>query len=366
VNRFHCHVNVVTSHTTNDESFDAQFSGNGMNIIRSGERLLDWKYQRFPEFLKKYWYLNQQILKCAPGTVHCGDLFPQALSGYLLQKKYGLPYLVYVHGDEMSQTENRRLQPLIRNQIYKKADVLIAANQFSYDRILKITEREENLYLLTPGVDMQEFFPGVVTKEIVDARHLLPGPVILTVARLVPRKGHEMVLRSIKPLLKHFPDMQYLIVGDGPGRAQLESIVKCLDMQRNVQFVGNVAHQQLGDYYRAADVFVMTNKTEPGGDIESFGMVFIEAGACGKPVIGGKSGGTSEAIVHGVTGFLCTPEDQAQVTRAIEMLLRNPELAKKMGMAGYQRAVDKFDWESRAERLYEIDMSLHGYRTYRQ
>lgn len=351
-------IDVLTSHAEGDEQFDRQLVGSGLSVIREGERLPDWKYQRALAFMNKYFQISEQLKESPPETLHCGDLFPQALAGYWLNRSRNIPYLVFVHGDEIAQTQGRRLQPHVRNVIYRNANAVIAANTYAYNQLHKILCNEHRLHLLTPGVDQNEFYPGPSSQELLDQWDLAPGPVLLTVARLVPRKGHEIVLRSLPLLVKEFPMLRYLIVGNGPERAHLMELVKQLGLEENVHFVGDISHHNLGDYYRAADIFVMMNRTEPGGDIESFGMVFIEAGASAKPVIGGRSGGTSESVLHGETGFLCDPNDREEITRTLLLLLHSPELRQRMGASGLARARNEFDWESRAAHLHEITQSM--------
>jgi phosphatidylinositol alpha-1,6-mannosyltransferase len=208
--------------------------------------------------------------------------------------------------------------------------------------------------MITPGVDFDRFYPAAPPTWLNSKYQLGNGPVLLTVGRLVRKKGHDTILSCLPQVVKEFPTLRYLIVGDGPERSRLEHLTSTLGLTETVVFTGNVPHSQLGDYYRASDIFCMINQMDSTGDVETFGMVFLEANATGKPVIGGKSGGTAQSIVDGQTGLLCEPEQPAQTAKYLLLLLRDVALRERIGKAGLQRVRQDFDWTSRAAQLLEI------------
>jgi phosphatidylinositol alpha-1,6-mannosyltransferase len=159
-------------------------------------------------------------------------------------------------------------------------------------------------------------------------------------------------------IVGEFPGLRYVIAGDGPERPVLERQVAEAGLAGHVIFAGDVPHERLGDYYRSADVFAMANCTDAGGDVESFGMTFVEANACGKPVIGGRSGGTGAAVSEDITGLLCTPGNAEEFAAALTLLLRDPGLRQRMGRAGACRAQKQFQWESRARELHAITQAM--------
>ena len=351
-------VMVHTSHCAGETAFDGAAAQTGLHIRRQGERLIDWKFKRVPSFACKALLTAVIAARARPAALHCGDLFPQALSGAMLTLITRFPSLVFVHGDEVSQTEGRRLQPKIRNAIYRGADAVVAANSYAYERVAAILGSTDRLTLITPGVDLRVFRPAGRPEWLTAKYSLGGGPVLLTVARLVQKKGHETVLRALPATLREFPGVRYLIVGQGPERSRLRRLAEELGIAANVVFVGDVPHEELGDFYRACDIFVMPNQRDTTGDVESFGMVFIEAGAAGKPVIGGRSGGTAQSIVEGKTGFLSAPGDAAQLARRLTLLLRDRGLCQRMGSAGLYRARNEFSWDCRAAQLAEVHQTI--------
>jgi phosphatidylinositol alpha-1,6-mannosyltransferase len=171
----------------------------------------------------------------------------------------------------------------------------------------------------------------------------------MTVARLVPRKGIDSVLRALQVLLSRFPTLTYAIVGDGPDRARLMALSDSLGVSAHVRFSSRVGHD-LVDYYNACDLFVMPAREETG-DIEGFGLVFLEAGACEKPVIGARAGGVVDAIIDGVTGLLVAPDDITALAHAIDSCLSDPASARAMGHAARERILRECSWAQAADRI---------------
>ena len=154
--------------------------------------------------------------------------------------------------------------------------------------------------------------------------------VLLTVGRVVPRKGMDTIIRALPSLIETFPDLHYLLVGRGEYRATLEALAAELGVSDHVTFVGSVADGELVEHYRLCDLFVMPNRELPNHDTEGFGLVFLEANACGKPVIGGRAGGVVEAVRDGENGLLVNGDDVADVSRAIASVLGDEALADRL------------------------------------
>jgi phosphatidylinositol alpha-1,6-mannosyltransferase len=351
-------VTVLTKKVPGWREFDLSESSDRFRILRHFHPLPDWRYQQMPKFLPDLVNAAVTVSAGAFDCLHCGDLFPQALNGVFLRKMFNLPLLVFCHGDEISQTDRRRYQPRVRDFIYRHADAIIAANQFACDGLARIGIPEERVHKLTPGVNLDEFHPRPPRRDLIERYGLEGHKVLLTVARLVPRKGHKIVLDALPQVMREVPNLKYLIAGDGPEKARLQEQARQLGLQDAVIFVGDVAHHEVCDYYNLCDVFIMANRLEAGGDVESFGMVFTEANAAGKAVIGGRSGGTSEAVLDGKTGFLVDPESAEEISQRLLLLLKNEHLCGRMGSAGLDRVRTEFNWSTRADAIHEISAEL--------
>jgi phosphatidylinositol alpha-1,6-mannosyltransferase len=155
------------------------------------------------------------------------------------------------------------------------------------------------------------------------------------------------------------PDVSYLIVGRGRCRVELEQLATALGVRDRVIFAGGVSNDDLPHVFALSDVFVMPSRQELKA-VEGFGLVFLEAAACGKPVVGGRSGGIPDAIVDGVTGFLVHPTDHEDIARGLARLLTDEELATRLGQQGRRRVVEEFAWGRVASRVQEILQSVRG------
>jgi phosphatidylinositol alpha-1,6-mannosyltransferase len=351
-------VTLLTKKVPGWRQFDALECSAQFRIRRRFEPLSNWKYWQLPKALPQLGHATAAAMTGHYDSLHCGDLFPQALTGVLLSKVFRLPLLVFCHGDEISQTDQRRYQPRVRDFIYRQAHAIVAANQFAYDRLLQIGILKERIHKLTPGVNFEDFQPRPRRDDLIERYGLQGKKVLLTVARLVPRKGHKIVLQSLPAVLREVPDLKYLIVGDGPEKSDLRALVSLLHLDDAVTFIGDVHHDQVCDFYNLCDIFIMVNRLEVGGDVESFGMAFTEANAVGKPVIGGRSGGTAEAVIDGETGFLVAPDCAKEVSDRLLLLLKDDQLRKVMGAAGFDRMRAEFNWSSRGQALRRISAAL--------
>jgi phosphatidylinositol alpha-1,6-mannosyltransferase len=179
--------------------------------------------------------------------------------------------------------------------------------------------------------------------------------VILTTGNLVARKGHDMVLRALARLDTEIANVTYLVVGDGPARSDLESLATALGVRDRVVFAGRALDADLPALYALADVFVMASRERRDeNDVEGFGIVYLEAAACGKPVIGGRSGGIPEAVVDGVTGLLVDPSDPDDIAKTLASVLADSELAARLGLQGHARVVRDFTWARAADRMHDV------------
>lgn len=350
-------VTILTKKVPGWEQFDLAAERANLHIIRHFRPLPDLHARHLPKIL---FPLGEAFARVAGGGVniiHAGDLYPPGLIAVWLKKIFGLPYLAYCHGEDITLTEHRRFQRPVRNMIYRNANAVVAACEFARQHLLQIGLPESRIFKITPGVDWERFAPRPVSESLRRKLGIGSQIVVLTVARLTPRKGHANVLRAFARVLPHVPDAAYLIVGTGPERESLERLAAELGIAHAVRFTGYVAEEELGDYYNLCDIFAMINQ-ETDGDIEGFGMVFLEANAAGKPVLGGRSGGTADSILDGETGFLIDPLAPDQLAENLRALLESRELRMRLGQAGLRRAQADFSWSTRADMLHEISLAM--------
>jgi phosphatidylinositol alpha-1,6-mannosyltransferase len=208
---------------------------------------------------------------------------------------------------------------------------------------------------LTPGVDTSEFYPGAGGQAIRERLGVADRPVVVCVSRMVPRKGQDTLIHAWPLVLANIPGAILLLVGDGPYRDRLERMARHLGVAGSVIFAGAPSRAELPAYFDAGDVFAMPCRTRRRGlDVEGLGMVFLEAAAAGRPVVGGDSGNSADAIRDGETGYVVSGRSVADLAERLNRLLTDPGAAKAMGEKGVAWVHQEWRWEIIARRFGEI------------
>lgn len=277
----------------------------------------------------------RSLRRVRPQVIHAGTLLPAGLTAFVLALVFRLPYAVHVYGTDLTTNKRSWLMQRVALTVLRQARRVITISDFSTGHAIALGVAKSRVVRILPRVDAHRFLPA--PRE--------PGRTLLTVARLVPRKGHDVVLRALALVLARMPDVQYRIAGDGPERARLERQAADLGVAHAVRFLGVVAN--VVECYQACDVFIMISREEER-EVEGFGIASIEASACAKPVIAGRSGGVADAVIDGVTGLLVAPDDVDGVAAAILELLADPARCAQLGRQGRQRVLDCLQPEAAA------------------
>jgi phosphatidylinositol alpha-1,6-mannosyltransferase len=262
-------------------------------------------------------------------------------------RKAGIPYSLHAHGLEVCFPFYGSLSRW-RREDFCGAKEIIANSRGTAELVKSLFGNDNPIRIVNPGVGSMPDHQ-IIAREATKLKGELNLPdenLLLSVARLVPRKGIDVVLRSVKELKPEYPDLHYLVVGDGPERTNLYRLAMDLGIEESVKFLGEVDEKTKWAMYGLCDVFIMPNRLMNGTNWEGFGIVFLEAALLSKPSIGGNNGGVPDAIEHGITGLLVDPENQKEVTLALARLLRDPKLRQGMGRAGEERARTRFNWKS--------------------
>jgi phosphatidylinositol alpha-1,6-mannosyltransferase len=279
------------------------------------------------------------------------SLFARKLTGY--PKKI----VVAAHGRELlfnpyeAEPFHGTYERARRNTM-RRVDRFVAVSRYTASLLEDLHVQPERIEVVNSGTDPAYFRP-LDAGELKNRLQLEGQRVLLTVARLVERKGVDTTLRALPRVIASVPDLTYLIVGQGPDQSRLEMLAKELGVSANVRFVGRVPYAELPLYYNACDAFVMPSRNEPP-DVEGFGVVFLEANACNKPVIGAYSGGIPDAIIEGETGLLVPPNDPDALATAILKLVGNQEYAKRLGEQGRESVLRRGHWDYVAGGAYDV------------
>lgn len=291
-------------------------------------------------------------------TVIFGAAAPLALLAKPLRALGVEQIIAFTHGHEAGWAKTPGTKQALK-KIGNDVDVLTYLTQYTKQEISKglSSTAVANMRQLLPAVDPQFFNPGnqVAGSQLREQVGFANRPTIVSVSRLMSRKGHDELIKAMPELKKRIPGIALLIVGDGSYRNNLEKLITKLDLELDVYLTGKVPYLELPAWYGAGDVFVMPCRTRKAGwDVEGLGIVYLEASATGLPVIAGDSGGAPEAVAQGKSGFVVGGTDQQALIEKIELLFADEKLRKEMGEFGRQWILDSWTWDKPYARLQKL------------
>lgn len=303
----------------------------------------DFFYKIFwPRWFKIFFKLiklnrREKILR-----LYISHILPMGYVAYLLKIIFRIPYVIFFHGLDVRFAGAHRWKKYWLRNIINRAEAVIANSEYTKNEILKaISPRHLKIKVITPS---PKFFGNTVWRD--------REPLILSVARLVPRKGLDIALKSFAKIKEQIPEAKYFIVGDGPEQGRLRSLIDSLSLKESARLLGAVPEETLAKLYRRAALFLFPVR-EFSYDVEGFGIAPLEASAHGVPVVASKSGGVGEAVSDGVTGILVPPDNVDALTEASIFILKNPALSKTMSEAGIRWGA-KFSSEAQTRKLMSI------------
>jgi len=257
----------------------------------------------------------------------------------LISRATGAPTVQYFHAKEIGA------KPGLAAFAARQARAAIAVSAYTSDLVAATGARPADTRLIPPGVDLP-----TVTAPLPE-----PRPTLLTIARLEDRyKGHDVIIRALPLIRAAVPDVQWVVIGDGPLRSGLEHLAASHGVADATRFLGAVSDEERNSWLRRASLLAMPSRL-PDGDFagEGFGIVYLEAGAYGKPVLAGNVAGALDAVADGESGLLVDPGDHLAVAAGATKLLRDRELAERLGAAGAERARE-FAWPRICERVQAL------------
>ncbi len=333
-------VVVATTPHAGDREFDAC---QPFRIVRMDDRVLLPR----PKVARQVRSLAAEV---GAGLVILDPAFPLGVIGPHL----GCRYAVIVHGAEITVPGRLPGSRTLMRRVLREAAHVVAGGGYPSQEARRVAGDDLSLSLVPPGVDLQRFSPCddvARAKARADAGLPVGGRLVLGLSRLVPRKGFDALVRAAARLAPGRPDLVVAIAGTGRDRARLERLAA--STHAPVRFLGLVPDERVPGLMGAADVFAVPCRTRWCGlEQEGFGMVFLEAAACGVAQVAGRSGGAPEAVADGRTGTVVDrPRDPAAVAAALVPLLDDPDLRRRQGTAARLRVEAEFDWATLAARM---------------
>lgn len=287
-------------------------------------------------------------------VIHCARCLPEGILALGLRLLTGVPYVCYALGEELNSASLSREQSLWAKIVLSRARMVIACSH-NTAKILTSSWNltEDRVCVLHPGVDTSKFKPATRDPLVRAKLGWSDRPVILTVGRLQERKGHDRMILAMDQIRHAHPDALYAILGDGEGYNFLRRMVEDGALEGSVQFLGELDDSRLVECYQQCDLFVLPNR-EVNRDIEGFGIVLLEAQACGKPVVAGTSGGTVETMLVGRTGHVVSCDRHEELAALVTSMLMDKDRLVIMGERARRWAVEEFDWSVQTSRAIEL------------
>jgi len=336
---------IAAGQTESDDAFDETHD---LNLQRMNLSSTSWGIKSISG-IKFYWRTFNNIKKLIKQheitTIHCGRCLPEGFIGYLFNKFFNIPYICYIHGEDVEAAATSRELSWIVNKVLANTTRLICNSQNTANLLLNNWQViPDKIAILNPGCDTSKFIPAKPDENIKKSLNWQGKKVILTVGRLQERKGQDMLIKALPEIKKSIPNILYAVIGGGEEKQKLESLTEELSLKDNVLFMSEISDEQMIQAYQQCDVFALPNRTV-GLDIEGFGMVLVEAQACAKPVIAGDSGGTAETMVIGKTGYIVDCTQPEPIAEKLITLLQEPEQCTKLGTAGRIHVEKTLDWQ---------------------
>jgi phosphatidylinositol alpha-1,6-mannosyltransferase len=328
---------------------NAEFKLDDLSVSRTS-----FFYQKFwPKWLKLFIRLFKIALTKKYQLLWVGHLLPVGTVAFLINKIFNLPYIVSLHGLDIKRALKNK--NFLTKLILKNASLVTANSVFTLNEFKKSGVNTE-FVIIYPCAHILNGHCSLPTNDqkndLKQRLNLQDKKILLTVARLTERKGHDLVIRALPEILKTNKDVVYLIVGQGD-KERLQKMVVENNLENQVLFLNNVSDEDLPIYYSIADIFVLPTRIINEDDVEGFGIVYLEANSFCVPVIASNTGGASEAVIDGLNGLIVDPTNSTELAEKIVVLLNDKELAEKLGKVGKERVENNFQIKDQVNKLNE-------------
>jgi phosphatidylinositol alpha-1,6-mannosyltransferase len=332
-----------------------QYYPEGIKVIdNQNQELIDETNTICPWWptIKTLW----QELKHGTRHVLIGHILPLGTAAWLLSHFTNFKYTVFLHGNDFNYALHTPRKRWLTKHILNKANQIIVANNYLASQVKIIIDQKQlgKVKVVNPGIDPITLKRNeLAIKEIKDQYDLNQKIVLLSIGRLIKRKGVDLTLQALQLALKIKSNLVYAIIGQGEEEKNIYQQIKTLGLTDHVIMLGAVDNQKKDLWLQTCDIFVMAAR-DIKDDIEGFGIVYLEAGLAGKPVIAGHSGGVADAVKDNETGLLIDGNNPTEISQAILKLAEYENLRTRLGDQGRQRALKDFNWKNQAQKIYNI------------
>ena len=343
-------VTVYTSQQGDTKTYDRGWLDQfGVKVVRDKSKIL-LPTPRVTRAVKRL-ITNERI-----EVVFFGAAAPLAVMANGLRKAGAKKIVSLTHGHEVWWAKLWPFKWAIR-YIGNNVDHLTYLGDFTRKEISRSLSAKASsaMVKIAPGIDTAHFRPQSSAAELRESLGLVDKKVIVSVGRLVHRKGQDSLITALPQILRDQPQAHILMIGTGPYKKHLEALAVKFSVQDSITFLGRIQYADLPRYRSVGDIFAMPSRSRLAGlEVEGLGIVYLEASACGLPVIAGNSGGAPDAVLQGKTGITVNGRDPSDIARAVKFLLDDPVRAKEMGQSGREWIHSNWSWEAWATKFITL------------
>jgi len=296
-------------------------------------------------------------------VIHCGNIRPTGYAVSWPHMQLRIPYLLYVYGGDLLREKRKARDSRIKRagtrRIMGGAAGIVAISEWSALLAAEVMESvgiraQPPIGAFDLGTDPETFCPSRDTGTLRARWRIGSAPLLITVARLVPHKGQDETIRAVASLTGEFPNLHYVMVGEGHDEERLRGLARDLGIADRIIFAGHLSESELPEAYATSSLYVGLSRIDREVNAEGFGISFVEAGASGVPSVAGDSGGVRSAVRDGETGIVVPPLDRAAVRQAITSLLRDDAKREAMGRAARLAVETHYNWDRVASDAREF------------
>jgi len=322
-------------------------------------------------WLKAVIKLRRAIKEKGFDHILVGQILPLGTAALIYSKLYKIKYSVFLHGMDFTLAVKPGRKRFMSRRALFGSEKIICANGY----LAELAKREfpglaSKIIVVNPGVENRVTHSAQRVAQLKIKYNLDNKIILLSVGRLVKRKGFDKVIEAMPEVLKQAPNLVYVIIGEGPELSNYQLSIKNYrpgpacpvgradqpwadGLKDKIIIINQTTDAERDQWYNASDIFIMPSRNI-NGDFEGFGIVYLEANLAGKPVIAGRSGGVGDAVIDGLNGLMVDPENVNDIREKIIKLALNPELRHKLGEQGRRRVIEEFNWKKQVNKIYKI------------
>ena len=340
-------VIVYTSRQSSTGEYDRRWRDDyGVEVVRDKSSIL----LPTPRVIRN---LQKLVDERNLSTVWFGAAAPLGVSARWLRRAGAEHIVALTHGHEVWWSKVWPFSWAI-SEIARSVDVVTYLGDFTQQAIARRFKDKNKLTKIAPGIDTEHFRPLDV-RELREKYGIADRATIVSVGRLVHRKGQDRLVEAMPLVLKEIPEAHLVFIGEGPHRKKLDQLVEKHKLENHVTFIGRIQYSDLPRHISLGDIFAMPSRSRLFGlEVEGLGIVYLEASACGLPVVGGNSGGAPDAVKEGITGFVVDGNNLPEIADRIITLLKDDELRNQMGNAGRSWAMEEWQWTRWSQAFNQV------------